>query len=96
MIANIAQSVEIIVKSKNKQRLVRKANADRTQQKEQGRTAIYYGPKKNFKSQLRVDQETLEVILGGISQLITKTPTNFISNLMKVHRQVALPSSNII
>lgn len=61
-----------------------------------GRTAIYCGPKKNFKSQLSVYRETLEVILGGISQLITKTPTNFLSNLMKVHRRVALPSSNII
>ena len=35
MIANIAQSVEINVKSRDKQRLVRKANVDRTQQKEQ-------------------------------------------------------------
>ena len=35
MIANIAQSVEIIVKYRDKQRVVRKTNVDRTQQKEQ-------------------------------------------------------------
>ena len=33
--AMIAQSVEIIVKSRNKQKVMRKANVDRTQQKEQ-------------------------------------------------------------
>ena len=35
MIANIAQSVEIIVMSRDKLRVVRKAKVDRTQQKEQ-------------------------------------------------------------
>ena len=35
MIANIVQFVEIIVESRDKQRVVRKANVDRTQQKEQ-------------------------------------------------------------
>ena len=35
MTVNIAQSVEIIAKSRDKQRVVRKANVDRTLQKEQ-------------------------------------------------------------
>ena len=35
MIAKIAQSIEVIVKSRDKSRVVRKANADRMQQKEQ-------------------------------------------------------------
>ena len=48
MIANIAQSVEIIVKSKNKQRLVRKANADRTQQKEQWTDSYLLRSKEEF------------------------------------------------
>lgn len=34
MIANVAQSVEIIVNGRDKQRVVRKAIVDRTQQKE--------------------------------------------------------------
>ena len=35
MIAKIAQSIEVIVKSRDKPRVVRKANVDRMQQKEQ-------------------------------------------------------------
>ena len=48
MIANIAQSVEIIVKSKDKQRLVRKANADRTQQKEKWTDSYLLWSKEEF------------------------------------------------
>ena len=51
MIANIAQSVEIIVKSRDKQRRVRKANVDRTQQKEQLTSGYLLCTEEKFKPQ---------------------------------------------
>ena len=49
MISNIAQSVEVIVKSRDKQRVVRKANVDRIQQKEQWTNGcLLCGPKKTL------------------------------------------------
>lgn len=62
MIANIAQSVEINVKSRDKQRLVGKANVDRTQQKEQLTNGYLLCSEEKFKPQSGVHQGTFEVI----------------------------------
>ena len=90
MIANIAQSVEIIVKSRDEQRVVRNVNVDRAQQKKQWTNGYLLWSEEEFKSQLRVHRETFEVILGEISPFITKTPTNFQPNPIVAHRQLAL------
>ena len=90
VIANIAQSIEIIVKSRDKQRVVRKANVDRTQQNEQWTNGYLLWSEEEFNSRLRVHRETFEVILGEISPFITKTPTNFQLNPIEAHRQLAL------
>ena len=52
MIANIAQSVEIIVMSRDKLRVVRKAKVDRTQQKEQWANGNLLWSEEKFKSRL--------------------------------------------
>ena len=77
MVTNRAQSVEIIVKIRDKQRVVRKANVDRIQQTKQWTNSYLLWSEEEFKSQLRVRQETFEVILEEISLFITKTPINF-------------------
>ena len=94
MIANIAQSAEIIAKSRDKQRVVRKANVDRTEkeqkeQKEKWTKGFLLWSAEGFKSRLKVHRETFEVILGEISPFITKTLTNFQPDLIEVHRQLA-------
>ena len=83
VIANIAQSVEIIIKSRDKQRVVRKANVDRTQQKEQWTNGYLLWSEEEFNSRLRVHRVTFEVILG-------ETPTNFQPNPIEAHHQLAL------
>ena len=90
MIANRAQSVEIIVKSRDKQRVVRETNVDRTQQKERWTNGYLLWSEEEINSRLRVHRKTFEVILGEISTFITKTPTNFHPNLIEAHRQLAL------
>ena len=90
MIANRAQSVEIIVKSRDKQRVVRETNVDRTQQKERCTNGYLLWSEEEINSRLRVHRKTFEVILGEISTFITKTPTNFQPNLIEAHRQLAL------
>ena len=90
MIANRAQSVEIIVKSRDKQRVVRETNVDRTQQKELWTNGYLLWSEEEINSRLRVHRKTFEVILGEISTFITKTPTNFHPNLIEAHRQLAL------
>ena len=77
MVTNRAQSVEIIVKIRDKQRVVRKANVDRIQQTKQWINSYLLWSEEEFKSQLRVRQETFEVILDEISLFITKTPIDF-------------------
>ena len=59
-IANIAPSVEIIIKSRDKQRVVRKANVDRTQQKEQWTNGYLLWSVEEVKLRLRVHRETLK------------------------------------
>ena len=87
---NKAQCVEIIVKSRDKQRVVRKTNIDRTQQKEQWTKGSLCSPKKNLSHEkretLRVQLETFEVILSEISPFITKNSTNFQPNSIEAHR----------
>ena len=66
MIANIAQSAEIIAKSRDKQRVVRKANVDRTEkeqkeQKEKWTKGFLLWSAEGFKSRLKVHRETFEV-----------------------------------
>ena len=90
MIANRAQSVEIIVKSRDKQRVVRETNVDRTQQKERCTNGYLLWSEEEINSRLRVHRKAFEVILGEISTFITKTPTNFQPNLIEAHRQLAL------
>ena len=77
MVTNRAQSVEIIVKIRDKQRVVRKANVNRIQQTKQWTNSYLLWSEEEFKSPLRVRQETIEVILDEISLFITKTPINF-------------------
>ena len=86
MIANIAHFVEIIVKSRDKQR----ENVDRTQHKEQWTNGYLSWSEEELKSRLRVQRETVEAILGEIGPFITKTPPNFQPNLIEAHRQLAL------
>ena len=90
MIANTAQSVEIIVKSRDKQRVVRKTDVDRTQQKKQWTNGYLLRSKEEFKLWLRVHRETFEEIIGEIGPFITKTPTSFHPNLIGTHRQLPL------
>ena len=77
MVTNRAQSVEIIVKIRDKQRVVRKANVNRIQQTKQWTNSYLLWSEEEFKSPLRVRQETIEVILDEISLFITKTPIDF-------------------
>ena len=53
MIANIARSVEIIVKIRDKQRVVRNANVDRAKHKEQWTKWNLLWSIEEFKSRLR-------------------------------------------
>ena len=86
MIANIAHFVEIIVKSRDKQR----ENVDRTQHKEQWTNGYLSWSEEELKSRLGVQRETVEAILGEIGPFFTKTPPNFQPNLIEAHRQLAL------
>ena len=80
----MVQPVEIIVKSRDKQRVVRKANVYRTQQKEQWTNGYLLWSKEEVR--VKVHRETFDVILGEISPFITKTPTIFQSNLIEANR----------